>query len=83
MPTALAAWRAHGLEYMHRKAIGLCLQHLLEQAEQHLAASGQELAHGHFLLGNETCRLDIEPMARFDAISLAARVDPKIAMFRR
>lgn len=59
MPDVLAAWHRRGLDFTRRHAIGLCLQSLLEQAERLLAEHGSTLAHARFLLGNDSCRMDI------------------------
>lgn len=74
MPDVLAAWHRRGLDFTRRHAVGLCLQSLLEQAERLLAEQGRTRAHACFLLGNDSCRMDIAPEAGFRRIRLHGQV---------
>ncbi|WP_414041523.1 hypothetical protein ACJU26_05530 [Acidithiobacillus sp. M4-SHS-6] len=74
MPDVLAAWHRRGLDFTRRHAIGLCLQSLLEQAERLLAEHSSTWAHARFLLGNDSCRMDIAPENGFAHIRLYAHV---------
>jgi len=68
---ALRSWSAQGLESTRRSAIGMCLQHLLELADHHIATYQIDAAQGAFTIGNHECALDfaalIECETRFSA----------------
>lgn len=76
LPEALASWRRLGLDFTRRRAIGLCLQSLLEQAERQLAEDARMQAQALFQLGNDTCWLHIAAGAGFKRIRLQGMVRP-------
>lgn len=71
IPEALRSWSAQGLEPTRRSAIGMCLQHLLELADHHIATHQIDAAQGAFIIGNHECALDFaaqrEQTTRFSA----------------
>ena len=79
-PRALASWHRHGLEYTRRSAIGMCLQHLLEQGEQHILEQRPSSAHGHFTLGNRSCAFRITTDSD-QATTVALQADVDIASY--
>ncbi len=67
VPEALRSWSAQGLESTRRRAIGMCLQHLLELADHHIATHQIDAAHGMFIVGNQVCRLEFASVREFES----------------
>lgn len=72
MEEARAGWRAKGLDYARRGALGLALQRLFERLDDRVQQQGWETAGGEFLLNDgevafrwsgETVLVDREPVA--------------------
>jgi hypothetical protein len=57
IPLAETGWKGYGLDYSRRTATGLCLQSLLENADQHVSGLAADHACGDFIIGNTACAL--------------------------
>ena len=60
IPSAIAHFRGHGLNYACRKATGIALQTLLEQIDQIVVERESLKSHAHFYIGNAQCRAIID-----------------------
>jgi hypothetical protein len=60
VPLAQANWNRRGLGYERSTAIGICLQWLLEEADQILVNGAFSFGTGFFQIGNQACRITLE-----------------------
>ncbi len=59
-------WKAHGLAYHRRAAMGLALQRILEHADKEVFERMLQEVHGHFLVSDMDCTLRLtQPVQRF------------------
>ena len=76
VPEALRSWSSQGLDPARRTAVGMCLQHLLELADDYIATHRINAAQGAFIVGNDACGLDfMAPIDREPRFSAQCAVD--------
>ena len=60
LPSAKETWQKTGLEFKHRKQIGLCIQKLLEQFDAEIETNNIESVHAEFKVSDDLCVLLLE-----------------------
>lgn len=71
---AMTSWQRYGLDYARRRAIGLCLQQLLECAEHHVNTVSITTAQGRFIIGNAAYAVTLAAQAN-STTDFSARIN--------